>query len=565
MGHAVAGMDANMVRGVMPAAASVYRAPTGFVTRRLQAVANACTRVLAGHTSLVHNFSLAAVWLTMVAGAVVFAEPAPVDVLMAGLIILLPVVGLAPFKSGILIYAALWLLVCAGSYIASGMASTLTKPVMHTTITLFLVLGMVVIAAFAAHRPVRHVKLILHAQLVAACVAACAGLVGYFSLVPGGYELFTKFGRAAGTFKDPNVFGPFIAFAAVYALRLTLDSRGRKALAPLALLLLLTGALLLSFSRGAWINFAVAALILVYLTFVTTREPRARGRLLRLIAMVAAAGTLALVIAVQFEQVAGLLSERATLSQSYDSGPEGRFGGQAKAVDLILRHPLGLGAAEFQKWFHHEDVHNVYLVMFLNGGWIGGLAYLLAVALPLVLGLGVALQRGPAQPLVIVVYAAFCGTALEGVIIDTDHWRHFYLQAGLLVGLMCAPRAGGKDQLDGQDGQDAAAVAAWRSPATAPAASAPMPASQSALQRVPQPGAKGGPAPPSAPTIAWDDETPTRQARSLRATPRPRTASTAGTPVPAVSTPAPASTLTRKPPKATTHEVWVTSGWTRRP
>jgi len=40
--------------------------------------------------------------------------------------------------------------------------------------------------------------------------------------------------------------------------------------------------------------------------------------------------------------------------------------------------------------------------------------------------------------LFIVAYAAFVGTAMEGAVIDTDNWRHFYIQLAILWGLMAA-------------------------------------------------------------------------------------------------------------------------------
>jgi hypothetical protein len=41
-------------------------------------------------------------------------------------------------------------------------------------------------------------------------VAALAGSIGYFELIPGAHEMMTRYGRATGLFKDPNVFGPFL-------------------------------------------------------------------------------------------------------------------------------------------------------------------------------------------------------------------------------------------------------------------------------------------------------------------------------------------------------------------
>jgi hypothetical protein len=39
------------------------------------------------------------------------------------------------------------------------------------------------------------------------------------------------------------------------------------------------------------------------------------------------------------------------------------------------------------------------------------------------------------------VYAAYVGVLVESVIIDIDHWRHYFLILGVLWGLMAATRA----------------------------------------------------------------------------------------------------------------------------
>jgi hypothetical protein len=43
-----------------------------------------------------------------------------------------------------------------------------------------------------------------------------------------------------------------------------------------------------------------------------------------------------------------------------------------------------------------------------------------------------------------VLVAAFIGMALEGVVIDSDHWRHFYLIMAMIwgMGLASADRRG---------------------------------------------------------------------------------------------------------------------------
>ena len=49
-----------------------------------------------------------------------------------------------------------------------------------------------------------------------------------------------------------------------------------------------------------------------------------------------------------------------------------------------------------------------------------------------------ALRPAPIQGITIVMLAAFAGLAAEGMIVDTDHWRHFYVVMGVLWGLIMA-------------------------------------------------------------------------------------------------------------------------------
>jgi hypothetical protein len=48
------------------------------------------------------------------------------------------------------------------------------------------------------------------------------------------------------------------------------------------------------------------------------------------------------------------------------------------------------------------------------------------------------------QELFFICYASFVPLAIEGIIIDTDHWRHFYLLLGLIWGMMATYRNYGR-------------------------------------------------------------------------------------------------------------------------
>ena len=105
-------------------------------------------------------------------------------------------------------------------------------------------------------------------------------------------------------------------------------------------------------------------------------------------------------------------------------------------------------ALEFARVYHNEDVHQVYLNMFLNTGWIGGTLYLFLVLTTLVLGFRQAMRDRGRSGVSNVVVAAFLGMALEGLVIDTYHWRHLYLIMAMIWGLALAQRTGHALRLD---------------------------------------------------------------------------------------------------------------------
>jgi hypothetical protein len=199
-------------------------------------------------------------------------------------------------------------------------------------------------------------------------------------------------------------------------------------------------ALFLSFSRAAWGQFAFAALLLMAISFATSRAPSERLR----IALIAIMGTLVALLLVaallSIGQVADLFKERATLDQNYDLGHLGRFGRYILGFDLMLDRPIGIGPLQFSKSYFSEDPHNTFLNAFMSGGWAGGLAYLSLTLVTAVRGLRFVLVRTPWQPTYHVVYAAFLGVAGESAIIDIDHWRHYFLILGALWGMMMVSR-----------------------------------------------------------------------------------------------------------------------------
>jgi O-antigen ligase len=182
----------------------------------------------------------------------------------------------------------------------------------------------------------------------------------------------------------------------------------------------------------------VSLVIYAGLSFTTVATHRLRLKLITYVVLAAVFVVGLFAAAQSVPQIAEVMGTRATLEQPYDVGPNGRFGGQIKAVSLILTHPLGIGALEFARVYDNEDAHEVYLSMFLNAGWIGGTLYLAMVLLTLGLGLRQVVRDRCGEGLSVVLVAAFIGMAFEGVVIDTDHWRHFYLLMAMIWGMALA-------------------------------------------------------------------------------------------------------------------------------
>jgi hypothetical protein len=66
------------------------------------------------------------------------------------------------------------------------------------------------------------------------------------------------------------------------------------------------------------------------------------------------------------------------------------------------------------------------------------MAYILLVLTTIAVALRSAFIRTPWQPYLVTAFAAFTGNVLEGAVIDTDHWRHFFLLMGIVWGLFAA-------------------------------------------------------------------------------------------------------------------------------
>lgn len=294
---------------------------------------------------------------------------------------------------------------------------------------------------FCDGNPVR-LTVLRRAYLLAALIASAAGYIGYFHLLPGSsiFLDLTDSGsdtlaRVSATFKDPNVFGPFLIFPLLMLMMGLLRDGIRLGAAAITIVLL--GGLFLSFSRGAWLHFLISAAVCVVLLLAVTHDTRQRTRIFALAIAAAIAVALLLIAVLSISSIHDMFLERAKAFQPYDLGPGGRFWLQRVALGAILENPNGLGPFEFGRIYGFQQ-HNVYMEAFLVFGWLGGTTYFALVLITLGVGFNGIRVPAPWRPYLIAAYATFVGEAVEGMVVDTDHWRHFFLMLGLIWGLSIA-------------------------------------------------------------------------------------------------------------------------------
>ncbi len=292
-------------------------------------------------------------------------------------------------------------------------------------------------AAYIAEDPVARFQQIIRAYWIGATIGAILGLVGYFKIEPLWHYLPEFQERALGAYKDPNVYSTWLVLPAVTMIQGFL--MGTLRVRPLSVIsfLLIFAALFLSFSRGAWINALMATTLMVAFTMFLAPSNTLRVR----IVLSAVGGILIfavlLGILLSIPETRDTFMDRFTLVKSYDAGETGRFGNQMNSIPILITKPLGLGPYQFAAIYGLAP-HNTFLNSFSSAGWLGGISFIVFVVSTYIVGIKAALTRSPFQTYSIVAISCYIAVSLQGVQIDTEHWRHLYWMVGMVWGLYSA-------------------------------------------------------------------------------------------------------------------------------
>ncbi|MBR1281878.1 O-antigen ligase family protein [Bradyrhizobium sp. AUGA SZCCT0177] len=379
----------------------------------------------------------AMVWLVGASGAIVFIEPSPYEIatLLASLVFF-ATGGLRMRLVFIPLLLALFLL--NTGYTISAIA-VIDRPnvSMWIATSWYMAITVMLFAMVMAEDTAGRLDMLRRGLVVGAMIAASLGVAGYFNLVPGGRDLLTLYDRARGTFKDPNVLGAFLILPALFCLQSVVSDKLGKSLRNTVAFGIMSLAILLAFSRAAWGGLILTSMFMLALMVLTSRSQAQRSRII-MIAIVAAILAAALVaVLLSFDSIAQMFKQRASFDQSYDSGRFGRFGRYILGANMALDLPFGIGPLQFTRYFP-EDTHNSYLNAFMSGGWLSGVCYPALVFVTALNGFRYIFVRAPWQRAYLAIFAAYLGTVGESFIIDTDHWRHFWMMLGLMWGMFVA-------------------------------------------------------------------------------------------------------------------------------
>jgi O-antigen ligase len=397
--------------------------------------------VLAGGVCLLGTLALAvarydtAVAFGFLTFAVVRVEPAPTDAIFAVIIAVAIVTGRMNVRTtpaGPALAIAVFLVL---NLIACFEAADPGRAAVFMGITVYLCAFALWVPSWVNTR--EHARTLLRIYVGIAVVSAALGSLALFVAFPFHDQLTYFTGtRARALFRDPNVFGPFLVPAAMMLTQELLEPRLLRSgrLLKTVMLGVLACGILFSYSRGAWLNYAVA---IVTMGAVLALRRGGGGRALVFLGVLLV-GAVAVVASIQFTGQLEFLQERAQF-QSYDNQ---RFGAQSGGIEVAERNPIGIGPGQFEL-VAPISAHSTYVRALAEQGVLGFIVLVVLLYGTLLMALRNAGKGWDTYGIgSAALLASWCGILANSVFVDTLHWRHLWLVAGLIWAAQVSSSAG---------------------------------------------------------------------------------------------------------------------------
>jgi O-antigen ligase len=266
----------------------------------------------------------------------------------------------------------------------------------------------------------------LKAYILVAAGTAVLGILALQVGFPGGHILIYENSRVMAFFKDPNVFGPFLVPALAIVLeelaRPRLLGWGTKKCAVVAVGL--AAGVLFSYSRAAILNM-VLTLVTVFGVYLWRRKGRrAAMRLGVALALCGIAGISLLVVTHSLT----FFESRSHL-QAYD---QSRFATQGAGFRDASAHVFGYGPGQADTNLDYST-HSIYARIAYEQGFIGLALMILIFLATLIAAIRFVARDGDIEGLgSAALLGAWVGLMANSFFIDTLHWRHLWIFAGLI-------------------------------------------------------------------------------------------------------------------------------------
>lgn len=419
------------VRSVVPliaACAIVAAAVTALATR---APLPPATLLLVGGVGLLALLALAVVRFDMAVGVglmllgIVKVEPAPPDLVFAVVIAVAMVTGRMNLQR--LPMAGAF---SVGAFIGLNLLSAIdlvdpARAAFYFSVTLYLVVFGLWFADYldSEDKARTLVRIYLFTAVLFALLSSAAFLIDF----PSSKAFLARDdARAAGLFKDPNVFGPFLIPIMLITIEETMRPRLLKLAAPLKILCIfaLSTAILFSFSRATWGTLVVGLALMVTILGVRRRGGRAALKIVA-IAVCGLFVTSGVLIASGETE---FLEKRASY-QDYDNE---RFASQRLGIALAEENPLGRGPGQFDV-LAPIAAHSTYVRVLAEQGILGILALSAFLIATLIYAARNAFAGRSTYGIgSAALLASWFTLLINSFVVDTLHWRHLWLIAALV-------------------------------------------------------------------------------------------------------------------------------------
>lgn len=381
-------------------------------------------------------------FFTFLAITFVFVEPAPFDILLMLAMLLSFASGrkipfLVPSKFilvGIYIF-------CIANIVSLVNAPDLSRGIFYFAVSVYLLLASSYIASYVRFGGFEKIIFVLDICVLSGAVAAVAAVLGIFRVLPGGAaEFVTAYDgtRAKGFFKDPNVFGPYLVFCLTFLICRSSLVNGKFFSAKNVVYFPLLGlGVLVSFSRAAWLQAVLSIVLTFPLLALAKRNSRTFVRIA--VGGFVATGVLATLvyIVITYSDFGSFFVDRFAY-QEYD---DVRFLVQKLVFEQGLENFWGMGPGQSEVLFDgyaqygSNSAQNLYIRAFGEHG-VFGLVGLVLILWGTAVGYLKCFKHGSVELRVLTVTLAvnFLSILFVSSVIDTVHWRHFFVVLGLSWG-----------------------------------------------------------------------------------------------------------------------------------